>query len=344
MKKIFKLIWRANIIMLSFGVGFCFQCSAQAAVPAPENLTVIKTIPGNDASFDYAVVDNETRQLFVGRGDGVMSVDLDTLKTISRFVPGSDSHMPLLLPHDKMLVTNEGTSSALLFNLRTKKIVDSIPTGKGPDGAVYDAPSGLVFVVNSDYGNLAVINLKTRKLISNIPVGDHLEYAVSDGKGHVYVNNTADAEIAVIDTAKLAVTARFPLPNCALSTGLAIDPQSGVLLSACQNMRAVAVNSKTGAVITTLDIDRVPDQIIFDAAFKTFLVPCARDATLIAISEHDGTLTVEKKIPTAIGAHAAALDPLTGRIYLPAANFTITSTGFQQTPGTFRILVLGTKS
>jgi hypothetical protein len=61
-------------------------------------LGVVTTIPGNEASFDYASVDAPARHLYVARGDGVMSVDLETLKVTPRLIPGKHVHAVVPLP------------------------------------------------------------------------------------------------------------------------------------------------------------------------------------------------------------------------------------------------------
>lgn len=70
---------------------------------------------------------------------------------------------------------------------------------------------------------------------------------------------------------------------------------------------------------------------------------------------NDGTLTIfrldEKGksspvavVPTSQGARTAALDPLTGRIYLAAADFTTDEKGERtRTPGTFKVVVVAPK-
>jgi hypothetical protein len=49
------------------------------------------------------------------------------------------------------------------------------------------------------------------------------------------------------------------------------------------------------------------------------------------------------KVTTAVGAHTGALDPETGRVYLPTADFHLRLSGIVPADGSFRILVFGWK-
>jgi hypothetical protein len=59
--------------------------------------------------------------------------------------------------------------------------------------------------------------------------------------------------------------------------------------------------------------------------------------------EADGSLRVIETVPTAKGARTGAIDPETGKVYLPTAEFEPGKTGERPVakPGAFRILVLG---
>jgi hypothetical protein len=116
------------------------------------------------------------------------------------------------------------------------------------------------------------------------------------------------------------------------------------LLAACSNRLAVSVRAADGKLLGKAPIDRHPDAVIFDATRKVFLIPCGRDGTLPIVAESaEGHLTVVAKVTTAVGAHTGALDPETGRVYLPTADFHLRLSGIEPADGSFRILVFGWK-
>jgi hypothetical protein len=183
-----------------------------------------------------------------------------------------------------------------------------------------------------------------RAEVGSITVGGTLEFAEGDGQGRIFVNVKDHNEIAVLDIAGRKVVARYKLPQCASPTGLALDLPAKIALATCDNGKAVALSIEDGHVIAILPIGEGPDAAILDAKNKRFLVPCGGDGVLTVIGERaDGTLTVEGAIPTAKGARTGAIDPTTGIVYLPTADFEARKPGEWQgaiVPGSFRILVL----
>jgi DNA-binding beta-propeller fold protein YncE len=316
---------------------------AQRSAP-PAALSVVSAIPGPDGKFDYASVDAAARRLYVARGDGVSYVDLTTGTLISRFVPGTHVHSVILLGSGRALSTNGDDNTATLFETATGNVVTTIPTGHDPDAATFDGRTGLALVMNARDGTATLIDPRTGTSPGTIPIGGKLEFAVSDHRGHVYVNVQNTAEIAVLDIAARRVVTRYALTGCQKPTGLGLDTATGVLVSACGNRVALALRAADGTILSRVSIGRIPDAVIVDAARKVFFIPCGRDGNIAVIDEsRAASPTLVATIPTSIGAHTGALDPVTGRLYLPTARFHLTLGGIAAAPGTFRILVLDGK-
>ncbi len=327
---------RACVGLLAVSIG---------AHAAGAELVLLKTIAQQegDARLDYATVDPASRRLYVARGFGVTSVDLDSEKATRQLVAGQHVHAVVPLPNGRVLSTNADTNTATLFEGTSGTVIAQIPTGNDPDAAVYDSASGLVLVMNGKDGDATLIDPAAAKVVGKLPIGGKLEFAVADGHGRVYVNIEDQNAMAVIDTAARKLVGHYPLPGCDGPTGLGFDAESGLLVAACANRAAVAIHAADGSAAgDKLAIDRHPDAVIFDAARKAFYVPCGRDGTLAVITETSGGgLSVTAKIPTAVGAHTGALDPKTGRLYLPTADYHLTFSGFAPADGSFRILVFG---
>jgi YVTN family beta-propeller protein len=316
------------------------------AADAAAKFSVIGTIPGPDGGWDYASVDPAGRKLYVAHGDAVMSVDLDSGKVNPKLVDGDRLHAVVPLPDGKVLSTNGGNNTATIFEAATGKVIASVPTGVGPDGAIYDPASGLVIVMDGRAGDITLIDPKTATSPGKIAVGGKLEFAAADGKGKVYVNIEDKGEIAVVDVAGKTVTQHYTLTGCEEPSGLAYDPETGLLVAACSNQKAIAITAADGKIAATLPIGERPDAVMFDAKRQVFFIPCGA-GTLAMISAAKGaTPAVIGTIPTANGARTGALDPTTGKIYLPTADFGEPAAGEKRhpvIPGTFRILVVGEK-
>jgi hypothetical protein len=89
-------------------------------------------------------------------------------------------------------------------------------------------------------------------------------------------------------------------------------------------------------------VGRGPDGAEYDARRNVVLVPSGREGELYAISM-SGTPHVVAKVATAKSARTIALDPSTGRAYLPAVDQLPPAAAGQRPqakPGTFRIIVV----
>ena len=278
------------------------------------HLTLKETIqvPDSDSGFDFASIDAASNTLYIGRGTGVMSVNLNTKEVTSILVPGKHTNAVVGLPQGRLLATNEKANTVTLAEAKTGHIITTTPTGTAPDAAAYDPSSGLVFVM-CEKGNILAIDPKTGKVAGKLRIKGDLEYVVADGQGRLFINVNSTGEIAVIDTVALKEVARYKMVGCKAPTGLALDPESGILVSSCESGKAFAVRAKDGTTIGSVPIDRLPDAVIFDKAHKTFWIPCGRDGTMVAVAENGDSISLAGKVTTSVGAHTGALDPTTDR-------------------------------
>ena len=335
------MLRRSRTVILSFSLAILGAVPALSAEPG--GLNIVGSVAGADGPWDYAAVDSETHRLFVARGDGVMVVDLLSGAVTPTLVPGKRVHGVLPLPDGVAVSTNGETGDVTLFKMSDGAILAQFPAGKKPDSVVRDAKSGLVAVMNGDDGSVTLIDVAGKVVAGSIAVGGKLEFAAAAGEGRVFVNVEDKNELAELDIPDRRVVRRIPLPGCDSPTGLAFDAKTHVLVSACGNGVAVAVSAVEGEVFATLPIGKGPDAVMFDAKTRRFLIPCGRDGVLTVIGEaEDGSLKVVETASTAKGARTGAVDPDTGKVYLPTAEFEAAKTGERPAakPGSFHILVL----
>lgn len=315
---------------------------------AATSLQVTGSIHGPDGGWDYVHLDAAARRLYVARGYGVMAVDLANGTVIPVLAKGQHVHGVLPLPGGTIISTNEGSSTATLFRAADGIELASFPTGHKPDAIAYDERSGLVAVMNGRDGTVMLIDPVRQKLLGNVEVGGTLEFAEGDRQGRIYVNVKDRNELAVVDVIGRTVAARYPLPQCERPSGLALDLRARIALAVCDNGKAVALSTDDGHMLAALAIGEEPDAVILDTKNKRFLIPCGGNGVLDVIGERpDGTLALEGTVPTAKGARTGAIDPNTGKIYLPTAEFEPRKPGEWQgaiVPGSFRILVLSSQT
>ncbi|MDQ2861609.1 MAG: PQQ-binding-like beta-propeller repeat protein, partial [Pseudomonadota bacterium] len=298
--------------------------SPSAAAPAPgaSGLKVVARIAGPDGGWDYASFDPARRRVYVAHGSSVMAIDADTGKLTADFAAGAHLHAVVSVPGTELIVTtNSGDDTARVLSAADGKLIASIPTAKGPDGATYDPSSGLVMVIDGDSGEVTMVDPKAGKAVGSIKVGDSLEFPAADGKGRLYINVEDKNEIAVVDIAARKAVGRYPLGDCHGPTGLALVAGNR-LISACANGVAKILDAPSGRVLATLKIGERPDSVLYDETRSLAYIPSALTGTLavIALSGKDDN-TIIDTVATQAGARTGAADPKTGKIYLPTAQF-----------------------
>ena len=316
--------------------------SAAAAVPA---YNVVGSYKAADGGWDILSVDPVAHRLYVGRRESVTAVDLATGKVTDKLAPADGGHSALAIPGTgDVLVTNGNASNATIIDGATGQLRATIPTGKKPDAATWDPATRTVWVMTPGDGNISVVDPKIAKVVATVTVGGSLEFGAADGAGKLYVNAEDRNDVAVVDTRTRKLIRREPLPGCDGPTGIVYDPGTRETVSACANGVAVVL-SATGKPVASLTIGKRPDGAAIDLKRHVVLIPSGSDGTLSVIQLASAPKVVAT-VPTAKSARTIALDPSTGRAYLPAADL-LPPVGNERpkaVPGTFRILVVAPSS
>ena len=206
-----------------------------------------------------------------------------------------------------------------VFDLKTLKETGKVKAHGTPDAILYDPPSGRVFTFNHGTDDTTAIDAKDETVAGTLALDGEPEAAVSDGKGHIFVNVRSKSEIAEFDAHTLKVLNRWPLAPGVRPNGLAIDKEHRRLFSTCGNQKMVVMDADKGTVITTVDIGRGSDGCMFDPS-KGLAYSSNGDGTVTVVGEGEpGQYHVVSTIPTQAGARTMTLDPKTHRLYLSAA-------------------------
>jgi DNA-binding beta-propeller fold protein YncE len=315
---------------------------AGAASAAAPGYHVVDRIAGPDGGWDYLRVDAAHNQVLIPRGVAVMAIDLASRKVTSGLAPGGRQHIALPVNGGaEMLVTNGATDTAVFADPLTGATIATVAVGKGPDAATLDPKSGLVLVMGHAGGDVTLIDPKTHKAVATVTVGGALEEGAADGAGRAFVNVEDKNEIAVIDVARRAVVAHWPLAGCDGPTGLAYNPQDRLLIAACDGTTAI-VSARSGKVVQTLPTGKGADGVAYDARRRLAFVPAGRAGTLSVIGFAKGKAAIAETVPTQLGARTLAEDERTGRVYLPTAQYEAAPGGGRPrvVPGTFQVLVV----
>jgi DNA-binding beta-propeller fold protein YncE len=331
--------WVAALLVATLAV----PVNARDAVH-PIRLHVVRRIPGPDGIWDYASFDPTRRRVYVAHDHVVIAIDADTGKSNTAFAQGDGLRSVIPVPGTDLIVTtNSGDNTAKVISAVDGRLLNSIATADDPDGAQYDPKSAFVVVIGGDSGALTLIDPKAMKAVGTILVGGHLEFGAADGRGRFFVNVASKNQVAVVDLITRKLVARYKLPGCERPTGLAYVA-GGRLIAVCGNGVAVILDARSGQTIASCNVGGIPDAVIYDHLRRLALIPSAVTGTLTVIAlsgKFDNTIVYT--VPTKNGARTGTVDPGTGRVYLPAAEYIFPAPAGQppaSKPGTFEVLEL----
>lgn len=333
-------------------ISFCilvFITGAYSGVPAYHLIKKVQ-LGGNDSYWDYLIVDDASRRLFVSHGTKVTVVNLETDRVVGEINDTPGVHgIALAAEFNRGFISCGRANTAVIFDLKTLKVIGQVETGENPDAIRYDSFTKRVFIYNADSNDATVIDAATGNIAGTIALGGAPEFSRSDGKGKIYVNLEDVNEVVEIDSRELTVTKRFSIDPGEEPTGMGFDVANHRIFSACGNKIMTVLDTETGKVIATVPIGEECDGAGFDA--ETGLIFCSNgEGTLTIVQESSpGVFDVVETVLTQAGARTMTIDPSTHNVYLPTAQFAPTEAPTPENPNpemtlvhdSFCVLVVG---
>jgi YVTN family beta-propeller protein len=281
-----------------------------------------KHVLGGEGGWDYMALDGKSRLLYVTHGNAVEILNIDTGAKGEPITNLKGVHGIAFAPdRNRGYISNGRGNSVSVFDLKTHKVLEEVPsTGQNPDAIMYDAYSGRVFTFNGRTANATAIDATSSKVVGTIEISGKPEFAVTDGKGMIFVNNEDKSEIVAFDAKSLEVKKRWSIAPGEGPSGLAIDLKGKRLFSVCDKVLVVS-DFVNGKVVATVPIGSGPDAVRYDAGSR-----------LVFSSNGEGTLTVVKQespdkysvletVTTAARARTMELDPKTHHVFVVTAEF-----------------------
>jgi len=294
-----------------------------AAAFAGEGYKVVAKIKvGGTGGWDYIALDTVNRRLYASHGNSVEVIDPDAGKVVGS-IQGLHGVHGIAIAGDlgKGFITNGGSNSVTIFDLKTLAKSGEPSTGTGPDAVCYEPKTKHVFTINHRGGDATVIDGKTGEvLVKSIPIGASAEFCQADGAGKLYVNIENSSELVEIDAASNAVTRRTSVLPCEGPSGLAIDLKGKKLFSVCDNKMAVT-DIPTFKVVATPDIGNGPDGAGFDSTLGLAFSSNGGTGTLSIVKLVGGKYQTVDTVTTEKGARTMTVDEKLHRVYLLAAEF-----------------------
>jgi DNA-binding beta-propeller fold protein YncE len=309
---------------------------------------VTKTIAvGGDGRWDYLSCDASGTFLYVPRSTHTQVLATAT-GAVAADIPNTDGvhGVAIAAPEGRGFTSNGKAGTSTVFDLTTNAVLGTVATAEDADCIIYDPASHHVLAFCGDAGVMVPIAAAVAlpgKAEAPVPLGGKPEFAAADGTGKVFVNLVDKAEVAEIDTATMTVIAHWPTAPGANPCGMAIDPATHRLYVGCRNQKLVVMDAASGKVLADLPIGPGVDATAFHGGLA--FASCG-DSTMTVVKETaPGTFTAVQTVTTAPGARTMAINPVTGAIYMPSADFTPPPANQprprpQMVPGTFKIIVV----
>ena len=186
-----------------------FASAAFAAV----NYQLLKKVPvPGTGGWDYITVDDAGRRIYISHATQVEVLDADTLAQIGTIPNTPGVHgVAVASEAGRGYISAGKADSAIAFDLKTLKPLGETKVGKKPDAIIYEPATKRIYVMNGDSDSITAINATDGSVAGTIDLGGGPEFAVSDGKGNVYVNLEEKNETLHIDANSLKVKDRWPL-------------------------------------------------------------------------------------------------------------------------------------
>ncbi len=301
---------------------------------------VLKTVKtGGTGGFDYIFADSAGRRLYIARGaDNSMTppaparitvFDLDTLASAGE-VPDTRANgavVDVASGHGFA-----GSKPVTMFDTKTLKVIKMINVDGAPDGLLADAFNQRIYILSHQTPHVTVIDAKSGDVLGTLDLGGAPEQAATDGAGHIYVDVSDKANVAVIDSKEMKVTAHYDLGDKGNGlAGLALDAKNHILFVAARNSgnppasppapTMVILDANDGKIITTLPLAGSSDGAVFNpATMEAF--SSHGNGTMTIVKENSPTsFVVEQNLDTMAGAKTLTLDSKTGHIVTMTAEY-----------------------
>ena len=143
-----------------------------------------------------------------------------------------------------------------MWDTKNLAVIKTIDVQGNPDGIMFDPFNARVWVFSHSQPNATIINAADGSIAGTMDLAGQPEQAVTDGKGHIYVDLEDKDQIAVVDAKTLTVTGHYDISSKGKGPGgLAFDVKNHVLFASCHEpAMMVILNSEDGKILDALPI------------------------------------------------------------------------------------------
>ena len=283
-------------------------------------LTATIELPTVRGRIDHLGIDRARGRLFVAalRNDTVEIIDLKASlrrRSLHGFVdPQSAVYVPSV---DRLFVSNGRGGRIDVIDGATLSRVKVIEGMHDADNIRVDAAARRIYV-GYGKGALRALDAVTGESVADIPLAGHPESFQLEADGtRIFVNVPEANHVAVVDRAKRAVTATWPIGDAEANFAMALDEAGRRLFVATRLPSLLLVyDIDSGRVVAQQPIGKDTDDLFFDAGRKRLYVICGEGRIDIVRQLDPDHYSMEGSVSTAPRARTGLFVPEDGRIYV----------------------------
>ena len=315
---------KTRIVCAALAMVATAACTSAYAFYRLESAATIKSA---QPDWDYVTLDPARGYLFIGRrGAGATVFDVKARKVVRTISKTEGAGAVVLVPEFDRGYTANGDGTTTIFQLMTLKTIDRVKFGEDSDAGIYDSVTKQIAFTMGDSSAIAFVDAKTGKVLDTMKVNSKkLDGTAPDGEGNLLMALRDRNVVVKVDVAQRKVTAEWPTMGCEQPTGLAYDKEHRRIFVGCRGAKPVlaVMDAQSGQVITTLEIGRGNDGVIYDAAAHRIYTSNGVDANLVIYEQLDpNTYKLVEATTTRPYARTMAFDPKSKKVYLVTAEGT----------------------
>jgi len=216
-------------------------------IPLADGTPVAALAFAADGKLAYAAVGDQLRSFDVATGapEGVMKA------------PGRVVDLAIAPDGGSLYAAVGGPARVLILSAHPLRIRSSIAIrGEAPSGLLYEPREHAIYVESRAGRSVARVDSGDGKTVATARLRGDLAQMAGDGRGTLYVANTATDAIDVIATGTMTSTGSIPTAGCQAPTGLDLDPVGRRLFVACGNGTALVIDTDMGFAFQQLAIQK----------------------------------------------------------------------------------------
>jgi hypothetical protein len=322
------------IVLGSLGAGLG-RISAAQNQPAPLKLVQTIELPGVTGRIDHLAIDAKGGRLFVAALDNktVEVIDLAAGKVVHTISGLREPQGIFYAPESKLLFVADGQlGTCRIYDGSTYKLVRSEPDLKDADNIKLDERSARTYgvgLVHVGYGSgaasgLRALDTRDGRPMFEIPLDGHPEsFAALKATTGMFVNVPSEGYIAVADSGRRRVTAKWPVEGFKDFYPMALDEADQRLFIASRTPPALLVfDTKLGKMVAHVEAVGDADDLFYDAAHKRIYMSGGEGLIGIFEQRDADHYALTSKLPSSPGARTSLLVPETNRFYVAAPSNT----------------------